>query len=60
MGQDGPRKRLRPEALARLQEHAWPGNVRELMHVLERGTILAGVNPEIALEDIRYRRAQRS
>jgi len=59
MGQDGPRKRLRPEALARLQEHAWPGNVRELMHVLERGTILAGSNPEIGVEDIRYRRAQR-
>jgi DNA-binding NtrC family response regulator len=60
MGQEGPRKRLHPEALARLREHAWPGNVRELMHVLERGVILAGVNPEIGVEDIRYRRAQRS
>jgi len=27
--------------------------------VLERGTILAGSNPEIGVEDIRYRRAQR-
>ena len=58
MGRDGPRQRLQPEALARLQEHAWPGNVRELMHVLERGAILAGTNPEIAAEDIRYRRAR--
>jgi DNA-binding NtrC family response regulator len=60
MGQEGPRKRLAADALARLQEHAWPGNVRELMHVLERGAILAGVNPEISVEDIRYRRGQRS
>ncbi len=60
MGPDGSRKRLQPEALVRLREHAWPGNVRELMHVLERGAILAGVNPEIGVEDIRYRRARRS
>jgi len=60
MGQGAPRKRLAAGALARLQEHAWPGNVRELMHVLERGAILAGANPEIAAEDIRYRRTQRS
>ena len=59
MGQEGPRKRLAAAALVRLQEHAWPGNVRELMHVLERGAILAGTNPEIGAEDIRYRRAQR-
>jgi DNA-binding NtrC family response regulator len=59
MGQEGPQKRLRPEALARLQEHAWPGNVRELLHVLERGAILAGTNPEIGVEEIRYRRAVR-
>jgi transcriptional regulator with PAS, ATPase and Fis domain len=43
-----------------VQEHSWPGNVRELMHVLERGVILAGTNPEIAAADIRYRRATRS
>jgi DNA-binding NtrC family response regulator len=60
MGQEGPRKRLHPEALARLREHAWPGNVRELMHVLERGVILSGSNPQIGVEDIRYRRAQQS
>jgi transcriptional regulator with GAF, ATPase, and Fis domain len=59
MGQENPRKRLRLEALARLQEHQWPGNVRELMHVLERAAILAGPNPEITAADIRYRRASR-
>jgi DNA-binding NtrC family response regulator len=59
MGEGSPRKRLSTGALARLGEHTWPGNVRELMHVLERGAILAGANPEIAAEDIRYRRAAR-
>ena len=59
IGLEMPRKRLGAEAMARLQQHAWPGNVRELMHVLERGAILAGENPEIGAEDIRYRRAQR-
>jgi transcriptional regulator with GAF, ATPase, and Fis domain len=60
MGQEGPRKRLSADATVKLQEHLWPGNVRELMHVLERAAILAGTNPEIAVEDIRYRRATRS
>lgn len=60
MGQDAPRKRLAPDAVAKLQEHRWPGNVRELMHVLERGAILAGVNPEIAAADIRYRRVRQN
>jgi len=30
-----PRKRLAPEALARLEAYRWPGNVRELLHLLE-------------------------
>jgi transcriptional regulator with GAF, ATPase, and Fis domain len=60
MGKENPRKRIAAGALARLQEHSWPGNVRELMHVLERGAILAGANPEIAAADIRYRRATRT
>ncbi len=59
LGQQGPRKRLAPGAAAKLQEHSWPGNVRELMHVLERGTILAGEDLEIGAADIRYRRATR-
>ena len=60
LGKDSPRKRLLPGAAARLEEHLWPGNVRELMHVLERGVILAGANPEIAAADIRCRRAARA
>jgi DNA-binding NtrC family response regulator len=53
------RKRLRADALARLQPHSWPGNVRELMHVLERAVILSGRNLEISAADIRYRRRSR-
>ena len=54
MGSESPRKRLSAGALARLREHTWPGNVRELMHVLERAAILAGRDPEMAVEaDIR-------
>ncbi len=34
------RKRLTPEALARLESYHWPGNVRELQHVIQRGAIL--------------------
>ena len=34
------RKRLSPEALARLESYHWPGNVRELQHVIQRGAIL--------------------
>jgi DNA-binding NtrC family response regulator len=59
LGTEGGRKRPTAAAMARLQEHTWPGNVRELMHVLERGAILAGVNPEIQAQDIRFRRAPR-
>ena len=56
---EGPRKQLTTAALARLEDHTWPGNVRELMHVLERAAILAGANPEIQAQDIRFRRAPR-
>jgi DNA-binding NtrC family response regulator len=59
MGQEMPRKRLTPEAVAKLHEHSWPGNVRELMHVLERGAILAGDRMEIGVDEIRLRRATR-
>jgi two-component system response regulator HydG len=34
-------RRLRPSALAALQEYAWPGNVRELENAIERGVILS-------------------
>lgn len=59
MAMDMTRKRLSPEAEAKLHEHHWPGNVRELMHVLERGAILSGNKLEIGAEEIRYRRATR-
>jgi transcriptional regulator with GAF, ATPase, and Fis domain len=59
LGEEAPRKRLSAGALARLEEHAWPGNVRELAHVLERASILAGYAPEIAAEDVRFKRATR-
>jgi DNA-binding NtrC family response regulator len=57
LGEEMPQKRLTDEAEAKLYEHNWPGNVRELMHVLERGTILAGDRMEIGAEEIRFRRA---
>jgi Nif-specific regulatory protein len=36
-----PLRGLRPEALARLQQHDWPGNVRELEHCIESAVVLA-------------------
>ena len=59
MGREMPRKRISAGAMERLMTYSWPGNVRELMHVLERGTILAGDRPEIEAEDIRLRRGAR-
>jgi two-component system response regulator FlrC len=41
----GPRLRLTPPALARLQLHDWPGNVRELQNVIQRAAILSGGEP---------------
>jgi transcriptional regulator with GAF, ATPase, and Fis domain len=60
LAQLGPRKRLREDALKRLEQHLWPGNVRELMHVLERAVILSGANAEIGAPEIRYRRGKRA
>jgi DNA-binding NtrC family response regulator len=34
------RRRISPEALKRLEEHAWPGNVRDLENVIERSVRL--------------------
>src|SRR5262249_13534275 len=36
-----PRKRLAPDARARLVQHPWPGNVRELSNVIERAVLLS-------------------
>jgi DNA-binding NtrC family response regulator len=35
------KKRLSPEALARLARYAWPGNVRELHNVIEQAAVLS-------------------
>ena len=59
LGQEMPKKRLKPEAMAKLQGHKWAGNVRELMHVLERGSILCGERQEIGVEEIRFGRVRR-
>lgn len=40
-----PELRLTPQAQAKLEDHLWPGNVRELRNVIERATLLAGVQP---------------
>jgi len=34
-------KRVRPDAMKRLQARAWPGNVRELRNALERAVVLS-------------------
>ncbi len=44
-------KRLEPEAMARLKEHAWPGNVRELRNLVERLVIMVP-DDEIAVRDL--------
>ena len=35
-----PQKRLTPDAMAALEEHAWPGNVRELENLIQRLVIM--------------------
>ena len=37
---EGTRKRLSPDSLVYLHEHAWPGNVRELHNTVQRAFIL--------------------
>ena len=56
MGKETPRKQLAGETMPLLRQYGWPGNVRELMHVLERGAILCGEQPEIGVSHIRFGR----
>ena len=56
LGKDSPRKSISADAMELLRGYAWPGNVRELMHVLERGSILAGDRAEIGVGEIRLQR----
>jgi DNA-binding NtrC family response regulator len=44
------KKRVSPEAVARMQEYDWTGNVRELRNVVERLIILGGA--EISVSDV--------
>lgn len=59
MGKEMPRKGISAAAMEVLRGYGWPGNVRELMHVLERGSILAGDRAEIGLAEIRLRGQRR-
>lgn len=43
---------LTREALRMLQQHNWPGNVRELRNVIERASVLVGMEHEIKPEHI--------
>lgn len=43
-----PNPSFRPEALARLREHAWPGNVRELENVVRKAVLRAQGYPVTA------------
>jgi DNA-binding NtrC family response regulator len=54
MGRDTPMKRVDDGARAKLAAHGWPGNVRELEHVLERGVILAGLEPTLTSREIDF------
>jgi DNA-binding NtrC family response regulator len=46
-----PRRRLRPEALEKLQQYYFPGNLRELKNLIERAYILTS-NREIGADDL--------
>ncbi len=54
MGRKMPKKRIGPDAVAKLSAHNWPGNVRELEHVLERAAILAGDASVLTAQDIDF------
>ncbi len=47
-----PGRTLSDEALQIMAKHDWPGNVRELRNVIERATILVGLEREIKPEHI--------
>lgn len=56
-------KRLSRGAEEALLAHPWPGNLRELKHEMQRATVMAGDEPEIAAEDLSFvakRRAPRT
>src|ERR1700687_5252121 len=44
-----PKRQIGQDAMAVLQSHDWPGNVRQLRNNVERLMILAGGDPEVAI-----------
>ena len=54
LAEQGPARRLAPEAMEKLSGHGWPGNVRELQHVLERASILAEDRAVIGADEIEF------
>jgi two-component system nitrogen regulation response regulator NtrX len=44
-----PKRIIGEDAMAVLQSHDWPGNVRQLRNNVERLMILAGGDPEVAI-----------
>ena len=48
-----PRKRLTPEAHARLSSYSWPGNVRELQNCIQKAVLLSS-GTRIAGDEISY------
>ena len=46
-----PRRRLRAEALSKLQQYRFPGNLRELKNLIERAYILSS-HQEIGADDL--------
>ena len=49
-------KTLAPEALEALLAHTWPGNVRELKNVIERATVLSGVDEMVHASHVMIQR----
>ncbi len=47
-----PPKRLARGALEWVGARAWPGNVRELQHCVQTAAALAGVQPEVSVDDL--------
>jgi two-component system NtrC family response regulator len=47
-----PPKRLAAAALEWVTSHPWPGNVRELQHCVQTAAALAGVTPDVSVDDL--------
>jgi two-component system response regulator AtoC len=54
LGADQRAKRLSKGGEEALLAHTWPGNLRELKHEMQRATVMAGDEAEIAAEDLSF------